>query len=173
MVRLVKVILCLLAVLLVTQAGFSLQWPVAHDEAPLFYEAFLMRTEGRVPYRDIFDFQMPGSFAAYYVLGRLGGFNDLRIRILDLVILSALFLVTFLAMHRFGKIAAFAAALLFGLITVVFPLFVLQPALGLGIASARTPKPAQARLKSVGTHLVFGAGLYGCALVVSTLGLID
>ena len=115
MVRLVKVILCLLAVLLVTQAGFSLQWPVAHDEAPLFYEAFLMRTEGRVPYRDIFDFQMPGSFAAYYVLGRLGGFNDLRIRILDLVILSALFLVTFLAMHRFGKIAAFAAALLFGL----------------------------------------------------------
>ena len=64
-------------------------------------------------------------------------------------------------------------ALLFGLITVVFPLFVLQPALGLGIASAKTPKPAQARLKSVGTHLVFGAGLYGCALVLRPLGLID
>lgn len=64
-------------------------------------------------------------------------------------------------------------ALLFGLITVVFPLFVLQPALGLGIASAKTPKPAQARIKSVGTHLVFGAGLYGCARLLGTLGGID
>ena len=52
------------------------------------------------------------------------------------------------------------SALAFGLVTVVFPLFVLQPALGFGIASARTAKPLQARAKSVGTHLVFGLGLY-------------
>ena len=115
MTRLTKVILSLFAVLLIAQAGFSLRWPVAHDEAPLFYEAFVMRTEGRVPYRDIFDFQMPGSFAAYYVLGRLGGFNELHIRILDLLILFALLLVTFFAMRRFGKLTAFTAILLFGL----------------------------------------------------------
>ncbi len=113
--RLSKILLALLAALLVTQAGFSLQWPIAHDEAPLFYEAFLMRAEGRVPYRDIFDFQMPGSFAAYYALGRLSGFDDLCIRILDLSILAALLLITFFAMRRFGKTPALAAALLFGL----------------------------------------------------------
>ena len=61
-------------------------------------------------------------------------------------------------------------ALLYGLVTVVFPLFVLQPALGLGIASAKTPKPALARVKSVVTHLVFGTGLYACAVA---LGLLD
>ena len=66
----------LLAGLLILQGAYSLHWPIAHDEAPLFYEAFLIRAEGRVPYRDIFDFQMPGSYAAYYTLGRLGGFND-------------------------------------------------------------------------------------------------
>ncbi len=60
-------------------------------------------------------------------------------------------------------------ALLYGICTVVFPLFVLQPALGLGIASSRTPKPAQARLKSVVTHVVFGLGLYLCAVVLSQL----
>src|SRR5689334_18031868 len=38
-------------------------------------------------------------------------------------------------------------ALLYGLATVVFPLFVLQPSLGLGIASAKAPNPTQARLK--------------------------
>ena len=60
-------------------------------------------------------------------------------------------------------------ALLYGICTVVFPLFVLQPALGLGIASSRTPKPAQARLKSVVTHVVFGLGLYLCAVALSQL----
>ena len=58
-------------------------------------------------------------------------------------------------------------ALLYGLATVAFPFFILQPSLGLGIASARTPHPAQARLKSLATHTVFGIGLYLSALGVS------
>jgi hypothetical protein len=57
-------------------------------------------------------------------------------------------------------------ALLFGLSTVLFPFFILQPSLGLGVASSRTPKPARARLKSLVTHTVFGVGLYVCALGV-------
>ena len=60
-------------------------------------------------------------------------------------------------------------ALLYGIGTVVFPLFVLQPSLGLGIASSKTPKPAQARLKSFVTHVVFGVGLYLCAVALSHL----
>lgn len=58
-------------------------------------------------------------------------------------------------------------ALLYGIGTVVFPFFIMQPSLGLGIAASRTPKPMQARLKSLVTHTVFGAGLYACALGVS------
>jgi hypothetical protein len=58
-------------------------------------------------------------------------------------------------------------ALLYGIATVVFPFFIMQPSLGLGIAASRTPKPAQARLKSLATHTVFGVGLYVCALGVS------
>ena len=60
-------------------------------------------------------------------------------------------------------------ALLYGIGTVVFPFFVLQPSLGLGIASSKAPKPMQARLKSLATHTVFGVGLYLCALGVSYL----
>jgi hypothetical protein len=50
-------------------------------------------------------------------------------------------------------------ALLYGIGTIVFPLFILQPSFGLGIAASRTPSPAQARLKSLATHTVFGVGL--------------
>jgi len=62
-------------------------------------------------------------------------------------------------------------ALLYGIGTVAFPLFVLQPSLGLGIASSKTPKPVKARLKSLVTHVVFGVGLYLCALALSHLRL--
>jgi hypothetical protein len=61
----------------------------------------------------------------------------------------------------------FLPALLYGIGTVVFPFFILQPSFGLGIAASRTPKPTQARLKSLVTHTVFGVGLYLCALGVS------
>jgi hypothetical protein len=57
--------------------------------------------------------------------------------------------------------------LLYGIATVVFPFFIMQPSLGLGIAASRTPNPMQARLKSLATHTVFGVGLYLCALGVS------
>jgi hypothetical protein len=58
-------------------------------------------------------------------------------------------------------------ALLYGIATVLLPFFVMQPSFGLGIAASRTPKPMQARLKSLMTHTVFGVGLYVCALGVS------
>jgi hypothetical protein len=58
-------------------------------------------------------------------------------------------------------------ALLYGIGTIVFPFFIMQPALGLGIASSQAPKPMQARLKSFGTHTVYGGGLYIWALVLS------
>jgi hypothetical protein len=60
-------------------------------------------------------------------------------------------------------------ALLYGVATVAFPFFVMQPSFGLGIASSRTAHPTQARLKSLVTHTVFGAGLYGWALGLSYL----
>ncbi|MFO0602804.1 MAG: DUF2938 domain-containing protein [Polyangiales bacterium] len=58
-------------------------------------------------------------------------------------------------------------AVLIGVVTVVAPLFVLQPALGAGVLSLRTPRPLFNSLKSLATHTVFGAGLYFAALAAS------
>lgn len=52
------------------------------------------------------------------------------------------------------------AALVLGMATVVFPFFVMQPAMGAGIAGARTPTPLKNCLRSLATHAVFGCGLY-------------
>lgn len=114
MQRLTINVLLLLAALLVVQAAFSLQWAPTHDAAPLLYEAFLMQN-GQTPYKDFFDFQMPGSYIAYYLLGIVSNFGPVRLRIIDLVILAGILTITSFAMRRFGKAAAFAAPILFGL----------------------------------------------------------
>ncbi|WP_448547881.1 DUF2938 domain-containing protein [Thalassotalea fusca] len=58
-------------------------------------------------------------------------------------------------------------AMVFGAITVIFPYFVMQPCLGMGLAASKTPAPNIARLKSMITHLIFGSGLYLSALLLT------
>lgn len=60
-------------------------------------------------------------------------------------------------------------ALAFGLVTVAAPFFIMQPALGAGVAASRTPHPRRARINSLLTHGVFGLGLYLSALLLQKL----
>lgn len=57
-------------------------------------------------------------------------------------------------------------ALATGLATVVVPLFVMQPAMGLGFAATRTPAPLKNCMRSLANHAVFGAGLYIAAVIL-------
>lgn len=148
--RLTNALLALLSAYLAVQAVYSTRWQIAHDEAPLLYEAFLMQN-GQIPYRDFFDFQMPGSFLAYFALGSLSGFDAFRLRLLDLLILAAILTVTYFALKRFARTPALAAVLLFGLkylqggptmslqreyLLLVF----LAPALYISLLDERTPR---------------------------------
>lgn len=72
---------------------------------------------------------------------------------------------------RWARSPTVGPALLLGVVTVVAPLFVLQPALGAGALSLRTPRPLFNSLKSVVTHTVFGVGLYVAALASSLVRL--
>jgi len=60
-------------------------------------------------------------------------------------------------------------ALVIGLGTIVAPWFVMQPAMGAGIAGSRSPNPRATRLRNLGTHAMYGLGLYGSALALSVL----
>ncbi|WP_057461512.1 DUF2938 domain-containing protein [Pseudovibrio sp. POLY-S9] len=58
-------------------------------------------------------------------------------------------------------------AILFGVVMIVFPFFVMQPSLGAGVMASNRPNPDFARLKSLMTHFSFGLGMY-VALWVQT-----
>jgi len=60
-------------------------------------------------------------------------------------------------------------ALLFGIGSVLVPYLIMQPAMGLGIAASKAPRPMPARLRSLMAHTAFGFGLYLSALGASVL----
>ena len=94
-------------------------------------------------------FECTVGWIAHYVIG---------------VVYALLFIV--LVSERWLAQPTVVPALLFGVVTVVAPFFVMQPAFGLGVAASRTPIPMQARLRSLMAHAVFGLGLYICAISV-------
>lgn len=60
-----------------------------------------------------------------------------------------------------------APAVLVGMATVMFPFFVMQPALGSGVMSLRTKAPVKNSIKSIANHTVFGLGMYVIASAIS------
>ena len=87
--------------------------------------------------------------------------------------IGVMFAVLFIAAMPDGWLArpAFVPALTFGVITVLVPWFTIQPAFGLGVASSRSEAPTVAKLRSLTTHAIFGAGLYVSALVLRSFTL--
>ena len=60
-------------------------------------------------------------------------------------------------------------AIIIGLITAAGPFFIMQPAFGFGIASSKLPNQNLLRLKSLGTHLIYGIGLYVSAILLNAI----
>lgn len=82
------------------------------------------------------------------------------------------FALLLLAMMGRGWLAAPTPwpALAVGLGTIAAPWLVMQPAMGAGIAGSRSPNPTATRLRNLGTHTVYGLGLYVAAATLALGG---
>ena len=98
--------LALLVVLILLQIYISLDWRIEHDTPNLHYIAYLMDEYDFVPYRDIFETSMLGTFAFHFIIGKLFGYGDAAFRFVDLSLLALLLIVTYLFMSRFGRLPA-------------------------------------------------------------------
>lgn len=76
------------------------------------------------------------------------------------------FLLTSIAGVAWAGAPSLGIALLVGVCTATFPLFVMQPAMGLGVAASKTPTPIKNCIRSLINHSVFGLGLFlsACAI---------
>ena len=65
-----------------------------------------------------------------------------------------------LAFPDWLRLPSLVVALSVGVISVLAPFLILQPAFGLGIAAEKTPNPSVVRAKSMLAHITYGVGLY-------------
>ena len=60
-------------------------------------------------------------------------------------------------------------AIALGILTILAPFLIMQPAFGLGVAGSNTSNPMQSRVRSLMNHIVFGIGLYLFGLLANWL----
>ena len=60
-------------------------------------------------------------------------------------------------------------AIVFGVVTVLAPLLIMQPSFGFGFAASKTTNPTQARLRSLMNHAAYGVGLFFFGWLVNWL----
>lgn len=94
-------------------AGLSLRWELHWDALVMHYLAFLVNEKGFVPYRDTFDNNMFGVPILHTLIGRVFGYDDLELRIFDLLWLSALSACTWAILRQVDWRAAWAGVVLF------------------------------------------------------------
>ena len=93
----------------------SLDWPLVHDAPLMHYVAWLVG-HGAVPYRDVFDMNLPGVYLVHWAVLRGLGAGDLAWRLFDLGWLAATAAALWAYCRPLGGAAAGAlAGLLFAL----------------------------------------------------------
>lgn len=108
--------LALLAMLLLVEVSLSLRWPIGHDTGFLHYVAYLINEHGFLPYRDLFEVNMPGTYLFHIAIGRFFGYSDFAFQMVNVVWLTLTLMVTWFIMKPLGRVVASASCLLFGLI---------------------------------------------------------
>jgi hypothetical protein len=114
--RLPVAVIALMGVYLIGLAWRSLGWHLYQDEPILLYAAYLIDRRHVIPYRDLFDMNMPGTYLANVIIGRWSGYADAGVRIVDLGVLGVLLAITLAAMRRFGWRSAWCATVFAGVL---------------------------------------------------------
>lgn len=65
-----------------------------------------------------------------------------------------------LIVETLGKKPGLISAMVFSLVLLVAPWFIMQPGLGLGVLARRTPRPWLIRGINISVHIIFGVGLF-------------
>ena len=116
--RLLRVVragaLAFFGALLLVRLVASLDWRMEHDTPLLHYAAWLMHEHGRMPYRDVFETSMPGTFAFHYAVVSVLGTSDAAFRAIDLVLLGLVAALILRAMQPFGRATGLWAVVIFG-----------------------------------------------------------
>lgn len=109
-------IVFLLGGFLLLELALSISWRMEVDSPILHYVAFLIDEHYYIPYKDIFDTSMPGTYLFHLAIGKLFGYGDLAFRIVDIILLLYLLAITFFMMSDLSIIVGLSSSIIFGIL---------------------------------------------------------
>ncbi len=86
--------------LLALTAVFAFTWRYYHDLPIFLYVSLLIDKFGVVPYRDLYEVNFPGTYFFCMAIGKLTGYSELGVRILDYVLLAVYLFLGWLWMRK-------------------------------------------------------------------------
>ena len=110
----ISILICLVFIFL-TQLILSLDWRVRGDSVYLHYVAYLINEHDFLPYKDLFEINLPATYLFHMAIGRLFGYSEFVLRFVNMVWLAATLMVTSVIMRPFGRASALASCMLFGI----------------------------------------------------------
>ena len=96
----------------------SLKSRLLTDQSFLHYIAFLINEHGFVPYRDLFEINMPISYLFHILVGKFLGYSDAAFCTVNVIWMSATLTVTWFIMKPYGRSIALTSCLLFGILYI-------------------------------------------------------
>ncbi len=119
--------LSIIGFILLIETLRSFTWTLTSDSAYLHYIAYLITEHGFVPYRDILEINLPGTYLFHMAIGRFLGYSDLAFRLVDVFWFFLVLRFTWLVNRCLGHSVAIGGCLLFGTIYIGWgPYFGLQ-----------------------------------------------
>lgn len=112
MTRLKAVLAACLALFLAIFVVRSISWPFVYDAALIRYANFLMQHH-LAPYRDIQDYNLPGSYFFDWLVTHTLGVSALAWRVYDLLLVTASGVAMYRIARPYSRFAGFYAAALF------------------------------------------------------------
>ncbi len=97
----------------IRQVWFSLTWQIVNDLPIMLYDGLLINDFGRMPYRDFFEMNPPGTMALYAAMQHIIQGDSLYARILDITILLSISCCTCLALWSHGLRSGLLASAFF------------------------------------------------------------
>ena len=125
--KILFVFLGFLAIWLISELAISISWRIERNTPSDHNIAFLIDNYGIIPYKDIFDTNMLGTYFFHLTIEKVFGYGDLAFYIFDMIFLSILLIITWFIVKPFEKLRRLSSVLVFGLIYSSFgPSFSLQ-----------------------------------------------
>lgn len=112
--RLKAVLAIALALCLAVFVAGTMRWPFVYDAALIRYANFLMQHH-LAPYRDIQDYNLPGSYFFDWLVTHTLGLSALAWRIYDLLLTAIAGIAIFRIARPYSRFAGFFAAAMFAL----------------------------------------------------------